>query len=89
MRPPVAPVETPSAIGWQSVEATMRIELPSDYKEFIAYYGTGAVDNFLVVLNPFSCNDNLNLIKRSGSRGIVAVAAVGCQADDRSPRYTP
>ena len=61
MRPPDNPSETPNGGGWESVEARLGIELPLDYKEFVASYGTGSVDNFLWVLNPFSQNENLNL----------------------------
>ena len=58
--PPAKPFETPSGDGWLTVEARLGIELPEDYKEFITHYGTGAVDGFLWVLNPFSANKYLN-----------------------------
>ena len=74
MPPPANPVESPRADDWQLVEARMLVELPSDYKEFIATYGTGAVDNFLWVLNPFSHNDNLNLIKQVGLRSRISAS---------------
>jgi hypothetical protein len=40
-------------------------ELPEDYKRFITTYGTGNIDNFLWVLNPFSGNDHMNLITQA------------------------
>jgi hypothetical protein len=66
MRPPAAPSETPDGGGWQSVENRLRMELPEDYKEFIARYGTGSVDGFLWVLNPFSTNKHLNFFDEGG-----------------------
>jgi SMI1-KNR4 cell-wall len=68
MRPPAGPSETPSGDEWQSVEARLGMELPEDYKEFVTRYGTGAVDSFLWILNPFSQNDNLNLISQARTR---------------------
>src|SRR5215216_123968 len=61
MPPPPTPSEPPNEGGWQSVEARLGMELPEDYKQFITHYGTGAVDTFLWVLNPFSTNTHLNL----------------------------
>jgi hypothetical protein len=60
--PPVNPSDLPNPGGWQSVERELGMELPGDYKEFIARYGTGGVDGFLWVLNPFSKNKYLNLL---------------------------
>lgn len=60
MRPPAKPSEIPDG-GWQSVQARLGIEFPADYKEFIARYGTGAIDSFLWVLSPFATNRHLNL----------------------------
>jgi hypothetical protein len=68
MAPPANPSDLPNEGGWQSVERRLEIKLPEDYKEFVACYGTGAVDNFLWVLNPFSQNENLNLICQSAVR---------------------
>jgi len=61
MGPPPRASEAPNGGGWQAVERRLGIELPEDYKEFVTTYGTGAVDNFLWVLNPFSKNVYLNL----------------------------
>ncbi len=68
MAPPANPSDLPNEGGWQSVERSLGITLPEDYKAFIACYGTGAIDNFLWVLNPFSQNENLNLSSQSGVR---------------------
>ncbi len=65
MAPPANPSDLPNEGGWPSVELRLGIKLPEDYKKFVACYGTGAVDNFLWVLNPFSQNENLNLIKQA------------------------
>ena len=44
------------------MEAVIKTELPPDYKVFINTYGTGSIDSFLWVLNPFSSNKHLNLL---------------------------
>lgn len=49
---------------WDEIELTLRIKLPTDYKEFINRYGVGSINDFLWVLNPFTQNSNLNLIKK-------------------------
>lgn len=38
--------------------------MPEDYKEFIRVYGTGAIDNFAWVFNPFSVLETLNLSRQ-------------------------
>lgn len=48
--------------SWQHVEFSLGIDLPSDYKSFIANYGSGAISDFITVLNPFSNNENINLL---------------------------
>jgi hypothetical protein len=68
MPPPDRPSEPPKADGWQSVAASLGVELPEDYKEFITIYGTGAVDGFLWVLTPFTQNQNLNLLEQAKVR---------------------
>jgi hypothetical protein len=62
IRPPAPSAERPDDEAWQSVESKLGTKLPVDYKEFITRYGTGAVDNFLWVFNPFSHNRYLNLL---------------------------
>jgi hypothetical protein len=42
-------------------------KLPSDYKAFIERYGSGTIDHFLWVLNPFSANKNANLLEQRES----------------------
>jgi hypothetical protein len=62
MRPPANPSELPDRAGWGPVEAALGLMLPEVYKAFISTYGTGAVDGFLWVFNPFSENQPLNFI---------------------------
>jgi hypothetical protein len=38
--------------------------LPEDYKGFIQAFGSGTINSFLVVLNPFSSNKYINLLQR-------------------------
>jgi hypothetical protein len=59
MRPPSEPNE---ALGhdWTDVENLFGIHFPKHYKQFLSIYGTGSIDDFLWVFNPFSHNKFLN-----------------------------
>jgi hypothetical protein len=61
------PRETYFAISdpdkWQEVEAKLTVPFPSDYKEFIGYYGAGVIGNFVVVSNPFSPHKPANFFR--------------------------
>lgn len=60
MTPPESPIES---IGdWDEVEQRLGRSLPADYRDFISVYGTGYIDKFLSVLNPFSAIPSYNLI---------------------------
>jgi hypothetical protein len=50
---------------WKAVEQEIGAILPTDYKELVAVYGTGCIDGFLWVFNPFSTNPYLNLVSRA------------------------
>lgn len=52
LRPPVVPQYGQGKLDWNYIENIMGTELPSDYKEFISVYGTGAIDNFIWVHDP-------------------------------------
>jgi hypothetical protein len=58
--PPAEPRETQG--DWARVEAEIGSPLPADFKEYVARYGTGVVNDFLWPLNPFAANDNVNLV---------------------------
>lgn len=47
---------------WSKVETALGVALPNDYKEFIEYYGSVYISNFLMLLNPFSENEHINLV---------------------------
>ena len=49
---------------WDEIELTLGVKLPTDYKKFINRYGVGSINDFIWVLNPFTQNSNLNLIKK-------------------------
>jgi hypothetical protein len=68
--PPAGPVETPrrGAEDWAAVEGGLGTPLPPDYKAFVEGYGTGAIDDFLWVFNPFSANEHANLISQTKVR---------------------
>jgi hypothetical protein len=58
--PPSAPLERPTSAQWKDTEARLGV-LPEDYKRFIDLYGTGCIDCFLWIFNPFAQNENLRL----------------------------
>ena len=53
LAPPAEPADT-GGERWAHIELELGSKLPADYKEFIATYGTGGIDRFLYVLNPFT-----------------------------------
>jgi hypothetical protein len=53
---------------WERVEREIGTVLPDDYKGFLRQYGSGVIDDFLVVLNPGSVNPNINLIVAGSMR---------------------
>ncbi len=63
MPPPEKALEIPSDGDWARCEQAVG-KLPADYREFLAVYGTGAIDFFLWVYNPASLNENLNLLNQ-------------------------
>lgn len=63
MKLPKNPIDTGSLEKWQEVEHKMGIDFPHDYKEFISAYGTGRIGDFLWILNPFSKNENVNILE--------------------------
>jgi len=62
---PVEPLESGRGANWGSVTDNFGESLPVDYMQFIDRYGTGIVNDFLTVLNPFSANRNLNLLNQA------------------------
>lgn len=61
--PPSSAVESADAVAWDRFEQSFGTALPLDYKQFVTIYGTGAIDGFLWILNPFSKNRYLNLLE--------------------------
>lgn len=59
LSPPDQPLYA-SELDWQSVERRYGFSVPNDFREFVSLYGSGIVDGFLWVLNPFCVNPNVN-----------------------------
>ncbi|HNW08045.1 MAG TPA: SMI1/KNR4 family protein [Verrucomicrobiota bacterium] len=60
--PPPQPVEVPTTEDWRAIESLLG-ELPADYKAFVERFGTGKINEFILVLNPASKNPYLNLVR--------------------------
>ncbi|WP_460698423.1 SMI1/KNR4 family protein [Nocardia thraciensis] len=58
--PPPAPAPD---TDWNSVERTIGLRLPADYKEFIDTYGGSRWENYLYVLAPGCPNDSYDLFE--------------------------
>src|SRR3954453_18461908 len=63
MPPPAQPREPD--VSWLKVEENLGIALLDDFKEFIRFYGSGRISNFVCVLNPSSKSVNINLLEAS------------------------
>jgi len=60
--PPANPVEPGRPDGWAAVEAALGTGLPGDFKGFTELYGSGTVDDFLYLFNPFTAGEDGNLL---------------------------
>jgi hypothetical protein len=61
--PPPAEAQEPGRPdGWPAVEAALGTGLPSDFKAFTELYGSGKVDDFLYLFNPFTQRPDGNLL---------------------------
>src|ERR1044071_813520 len=83
LSPPEGAIEAGTNDQWQDVENRIG-KLPTDYKAFIQRFGTGSIDNFLWILNPFSKNQYLNLLEKGK---IIADATKTSRR--KCPQYHP
>jgi len=60
--PPAEPLEAAPPDGWAEVEAALGTGLPGDFKAFTELYGSGKVDDFLYLFNPFTQGPDGNLL---------------------------
>lgn len=60
MTPPDNPNESHG--DWVAIENEIGTSIPIEYKEFINTYGSGKILDFLIILNPFSKRETINLI---------------------------
>jgi hypothetical protein len=60
--PPTQPSDVGQLAQWPQVEAELGIALPSDYKAFLATYGSGSFNDFMIIFNPFSPSPHDNLL---------------------------
>jgi len=63
MPPPANPIESDGS--WSHVEQILGITLPDDFKDLIRTYGSGTIDHFVSILNPFSTRPTLNLLEQA------------------------
>jgi hypothetical protein len=82
--PPDDPVEPGRPDGWAEVEATLGTGLPSDFKAFTERYGSGTVDDFLSLFNPFAAGQDGNLLVEK-DRVVAAYRQTRARFPDRLP----
>lgn len=63
MPPPESPVGCGTWAQWAEVQSELGLRLPIDYKYYINTYGSGWINDFLYVLNPFAGSKHLELIR--------------------------
>ena len=75
LSPPVDPQEVALTDDWEAIEKQLSTPLPKDYKAFVRAYGTGTINHFIVVYNPFSRNKFVRLVER-GQRLLQSLATL-------------
>ena len=61
---PAAALEAGDDQGWLRVFQRLGTRLPEDFVQYIRGYGTGVINDYLAIYNPFAENPNLNLIEQ-------------------------
>jgi hypothetical protein len=82
--PPADPVEPGRPDGWAAVEAAIGTALPGDFKAFTEWYGSGTVDDFLYLFNPFTQGQDGNLVVEK-DRVLAAYGKTRARFPDRLP----
>ena len=80
--PPAHPVEPGRPDGWMVVERSLGTALPGDFKAFTQQYGSGTVDDFLYLFNPFAAGQDGNLVAEK-DRVLAAYAQTRARFPDR------
>lgn len=80
--PPADPVEPGRPDGWAEVERALGTGLPSDFKAFTEVYGSGKVDDFLYLFNPFASGEDGNLLVEK-DRVLAAYSQTRAKFPDR------
>lgn len=60
--PPFQPVDIGNDQDWLAIERKIGLALPTSYKNYISRYGSGQIGRFLWIYNPFSNDQNINLL---------------------------
>lgn len=65
---------------WRQVEGELNLRLPNDYKGLVADYGAGYFDDFLLILQPYEANSNIDLLTQRSAR-LNALRSLGEQGE--------
>lgn len=80
--PPSEPHVIGNDQGWSEFENKLGIILPEDYKRFINIYGTGGIDDFIWILNPFVQEKNINFMNR-----MMVMSHAYLESKNKFPQY--
>jgi hypothetical protein len=64
VQPPANPVNTGTPKEWSDFLAMYGGVIAPDYVDFVKSFGYGALDDYLIFLNPFTENQNVNYITK-------------------------
>ncbi len=84
LTPPADPVEPGRPDGWAAAERNLGTALPGDFKAFTELYGSGTVDDFLYLFNPFASGQDGNLLAEK-DRVLAAYGQTRARFPDRLP----
>ncbi len=85
---PQSPFETGSEEAWLRAAGQLGSRPPIDYVYFINSYGTGRINKFLWVFNPFAGNRSLNLVAQMPLiLGSIRESRAECPEDYPYPLY--
>jgi len=62
MPPPQAPVDSGVGKKWPEIE--QGVSFPLDYIDFINFYGSGRIADFILIFNPFSSDPDINFFEQ-------------------------
>lgn len=83
--PPKHPLETGEVPVWEVLRRAFGIDFPNEDTQFINFYGTGEINNWLTVWSPFASNRYQNILEQAP----VALAGLRVLREQAPGDYPP